>query len=66
MIDPVLATLLWSTLTYGLCGSAAGVGMRLLTRGEGPRLDQSAAVGFLIGAAFGAFFGIFRSLTVSS
>lgn len=65
MIDPVLVQILLKSLTYGICGSLVAVGMRFFTRSQpGPRLDQSAAVGFLIGAAFGAFFGIFQSLLV--
>jgi hypothetical protein len=65
MIDPVLTAILLKTFAYGVGGSLIAVVVRLLKRGEpGPRLDQAAAVGFLIGAGFGAFFAIFQSLLV--
>ena len=65
MIDPVLTQIFLTTFTYGACGSLVAAFFRFLNRKHpGPRLDQSAAIGFLIGAAFGAFFGIFRSLLV--
>lgn len=63
MFDPVLVKILSSTFTYGICGSLAAMAVRFLTRNTpGPRLDQSAAVGFLVGASFGAFSGIFQSM----
>ena len=63
MIDPVLSGILLKTFTYGVGGSLIATVLRLLKRNQpGPRLDQSAAVGFLIGAAFGAFFAIFQSM----
>ncbi len=65
MIDPVLTTILLKTFAYGVGGSLIAVVARLLKRNEpGPRLDQAAAVGFLIGAGFGAFFAIFQSMMV--
>ena len=63
MIDPVLVSILLKAFSYGACGSAAAVAVRLMNRGtSGPSLDQAATVGFLIGAAFGAFFGVFQSM----
>jgi hypothetical protein len=63
MIDPVLTQVFVTTLTYGLCGSLAAVIVWLVNRQKaGPRFDQAAAVGFVVGAAFGAFIGIFQSL----
>lgn len=65
MIDPVLSTILLKTFLYGAGGSLIAAVVRLLKRNQpGPRLDQSAAIGFLIGAAFGAFFAIFQSMLV--
>ena len=65
MIDPVLTTILLKTFAYGMGGSLIAVVVRFLKRSQpGPRLDQAAAVGFLIGAAFGAFFAIFQSMMV--
>ncbi len=63
MIDSSLTSILLTALTYGLCGSLVGGVMRLLNRSQaGPRIDQAAAVGFLVGGAFGAIVGMFRSL----
>ncbi len=65
MIDPVLTKILFTTFSYGACGSLVAVVVRFVNRDQpGPRLDQAAAIGFLIGAAFGAFFGIFQSMLV--
>ena len=65
MLDPALITILTTTLSYGLCGSIVATAVRLIHRRDpGPRYHQAAAVGFLVGAAFGAFFGIFRSMMV--
>ena len=65
MIDPGLSSILITTFTYGACGSLVAGVMRIMHRDKpGPRIDQAAAVGFLIGAAFGAFFGIFESMMV--
>jgi hypothetical protein len=65
MIDPALIKLLLTTFAYGVCGSLAAVVVWFINRKQpGPRFDQAAAVGFLVGAAFGAFFGIFQSLLV--
>lgn len=63
MIDPILAKIFTTTFTYGLCGSVASLVVRFMNRDKpGPRLDQAAAIGFLVGAAFGAFIGIFASM----
>ncbi len=65
MIDPVLSTILLKTFAYGVGGSLIATVLRLLKRNQpGPRLEQAAAIGFLIGAAFGAFFAIFQSMMV--
>ena len=62
MIDPALARLIGVVLGSGTVGSLIGIALASFNRGKGVRFDQSAAVGFLIGAAFGAFFGIFESM----
>lgn len=63
MFDSTLMQVLTSTLTYGACGCLATIVAFLFNRGKsGVRFDQAAAVGFLIGAAFGACFGIFQSM----
>ena len=65
MIDPVLTKILLTTFSYGVCGSLVGVVMFFFNRNKpGPRFDQFAAIGFLVGAGFGAFFGIFQSMMV--
>ena len=65
MSDPVLAKALLTTFTYGVCGSLAATAARVVNRKKpGLRLDQAAAVGFLVGAAFGAFFATFQSILV--
>ena len=65
MIDPVLKQIFLTAFSFGACGAVVGGVMRFINRRQpGPRWDQALAVGFLIGAAFGAFFGIFQSLTV--
>ncbi len=65
MIDPILTRLLVTTIIWGVCGSALAVVLRLFNSSkEGPRIDQTAAVGFLVGAAFGAFFAVFNSMLV--
>jgi hypothetical protein len=67
MFDPVLAQVLSTMLTYGACGSLAAALVRILNRAQpGPRVDQSAGIGFLVGAAFGAFLGIFQSMMARS
>ena len=63
MIDPALVQIFLSTLTYGICGSLVATVVRFMNRDKpGPMLHQVAAVGFLIGAGFGAFFGVFESM----
>ena len=65
MIDPVLAKVLLTAFTCGVCGSLVSVVLRFMNRSKpGPRLGQAAAVGFLLGVAFGAFFGIFQSMLI--
>jgi len=65
MIDPTLSKILITTFTYGACGSLVACVMRFIHRDKpGPRFDQAAAIGFLIGGSFGAFFGIFKSMMV--
>ena len=64
-MDPGLTKILLTTFMYGACGSLVAAVMRFVNRNKsGPRLDQVTAVGFLIGAAFGAFIGIFQSMLV--
>jgi hypothetical protein len=64
-MDPGLTKILLTTITYGACGSLVAAVMRFVNRDKsGPRLDQVMAVGFLVGAAFGAFIGIFQSMLV--
>ena len=63
MFDPTLTNILVTGFTYGLCGSLAAVALWYLNRKKGgPNFDQAAAVGFLVGGAWGAFVGIFQSL----
>ena len=63
MIDPGLVKILLTAFTYGVCGSLAATAVRLFNRKKpGPKLDQTAAIGFLIGASFGAFIGVFQSM----
>jgi len=65
MIDSALTKVFLTAFASGVCGSLIAVVMRLANRKKpGPRIDQAAAIGFLIGAAFGAFFGIFQSMLV--
>ena len=67
MIDPALTKVLLTTFTYAVFGSLVAVVGRFLNRAKpGPRYDQAAAVGFLVGAAFGALFGLFQSILVRS
>ena len=67
MNDPVLGQILLTTFKYGVCGSGVAIALRWWTRHQpGPRLEQIAGVGFLIGAGFGALFGIFESLLTRS
>lgn len=65
MIDPGLTKIFVTTFTYGVCGSLVAAVLWFVNRHKpGPRFDQAAAVGFLVGAAFGAFIGIFQSMLV--
>ena len=65
MFDPELIRILLKTFSYGVCGSLAATVVWFFNRRQPrPRLDQAAAVGFLVGAAFGAMFGIFESMLV--
>ena len=66
MFEASLVKILITTVTYGVCGSLAATGVRFINRKKpGPRIDQAAAVGFLVGAAFGASFGILQSMLIS-
>jgi hypothetical protein len=63
MIVPTLVKILLTTLGYGVGGMLVGVVLRVINRKkDGPRLDQSAAVGFLVGAAWGSLIAVFQSL----
>ena len=63
MIDATLSRILVATFSFGACGALAAIGVSFLNRKTaGPRIDQVAAVGFLVGAAFGACIGIFQSM----
>lgn len=62
-MSPTLVAILLKTFSYAACGSLAAVALRLWNRGTpGPSLDQSAGVGALVGAGFGAMFGIFKAM----
>ena len=63
MLEPGLAKALTTALIYGICGSLIATVMWVWNR-QSPRMriDQAAAIGFLVGAAFGAFMGIFQSI----
>ena len=66
MLDPLVTKALFTVIGYGLCGSLVGAILRFVNRkSAGPRLDQSAAVGFVIGAAWGALVVAFRLMTRS-
>ena len=63
MFDPTVTKALFTTLAYGVGGCLVAVVLRFINRKkEGPRLDQSAAVGFLVGAAWGALMVAFQSI----
>ena len=63
MFDPVLVNILLTTFVCGACSSLAAVVVRFLDRRKsGVRLEHAAAIGFLIGAAFGALYAIFQSM----
>ncbi len=65
MLDPVISRILLTTLTYSVCGAVAAVSVRFINRKKpGPRFEQAAAVGCLVGAGFGAFFGFLQTLLV--
>lgn len=62
MFDPALKQILTTAFTWAVCGSLVAAVARFFNRtNPGPRIDQAAAIGFLVGAAFGAAFGIFQS-----
>ncbi len=64
MLDPSISHVLVRAIQYGLCGMVVALAMRAIHRDQKePSLGQSAAVGFLIGASWGAFVGIFQALT---
>ena len=63
MIDPELTALLWRVFLFACCGAVVAIGGRLWNRNTpGPQLDQAAAIGALVGAAFGALIGVFESM----
>ena len=63
MFDPTIGKALLTTLAWGLGGSLVGALLRVINRKKpGPRLDQSAAIGFLVGAAWGALLVAFQSI----
>lgn len=64
MIDPQLKIMLIRAFTGGVIGLVVGLGMRLTKRNQpdSASLDQVCAIGFLVGTAFGATFGIFESM----
>ena len=66
MIDPQLAKILVTTLSFGASGSLVAGTLRAwhLWRHKevGPGIGQAAAIGFLLGAAWGAFHAIFQSM----
>ena len=63
MIDPSLSKLFFTMLSYGAAGAAVGVGLRLWKRNESSLgLGETAGIGFLLGLAWGAFYGIFQAL----
>ena len=65
MIDPVLSEIFVKTFTAGVVVSVIALALRFFNRKKvGARFDQVAAIGFLIGAAFGAFFAIFQAMMV--
>ena len=65
MFDPELIRILGKMVSYGVCGSLAAAIVWFFNRRQPrPRLEEAAAVGFLVGAAFGAMFGIFESMLV--
>ena len=63
MIESTLAQILMTAFSYGVCGSLVAAVVSFINRSKpGPRFDQAAAIGFLVGGAFGAFFGIFQAM----
>ena len=63
MIDPGLVGILTKVVAYGFASSIAAGILRLVNRDNfGPDLSQSLAIGFLVGATFGAIVGMFDSL----
>jgi len=64
MIDPLLAKIFVTMLSFGALGSSVGVVLRIWYRGEEstPDIGQSAAIGFLLGSAWGALHAIFQSM----
>ncbi len=61
-MDSGLMKLLAITMASGAAGSAAGALVCWLSRDAKTRLDYALAIGFVIGAALGAFFGVFESI----
>lgn len=62
-MDPVLVKMLLTIFGYSACGSLVAVVLRFRQGNTpGPRLDQVAAYGALIGAGFGTLFAILQSM----
>ena len=61
-MDSGLMKLLAVTIASGAVGSTAGAIACWFSREPKIRLDYALAVGFVIGAALGAFFGVFESI----
>ena len=66
MLDSQLSEMVLVTLSFGACGSmVAGLlrAWRLWRHNEpGPGVGEAAAIGFLLGAAWGSFHAIFQSM----
>ena len=63
MVDENLRTLFYYFIISGVVGSAIGALISILGGEKRIRLDASAGIGFLVGAAFGTLAGIFASFT---
>ncbi|TWT85749.1 hypothetical protein Pla123a_05560 [Posidoniimonas polymericola] len=62
-MDPVLIKMLGTIIGYSVCGSIVAFAIRWRNSDQpGPRPDQAAAVGALIGAGIGAVAAVFGSM----
>jgi hypothetical protein len=61
-MDPQLLKLLGFTFAAGAVGSLLGILGSLFSKDRQLRLENSAGIGFLIGAAIGTTVGIFLNL----